>query len=189
MVAWRVRQQNVSMCSQPWSLELFQTGRNDIEAPSKTSSAYWPSSSTDTTSFSFTYSSAATAQCTSHFFDKLKLKSSKARFLLWSDYRKYLLGQIMRIHLKTEKNCHLFWEFFFCSTIMNDFTTTFTSRLNMDAKCANQQWNWISMGGCEKSFENHRSKGAHDVRTEFFWRCTEMLYKQQRFFCCFFFKQ
>ena len=58
-----------------------------------------------------------------------------------SDYRKYLPGQVIRIHLKIEENCHLFLDTF-NSVLMNDLTTTLTSRLKMDAKCANQ-WNWI----------------------------------------------
>ena len=56
----------------------------------------------------------------------------------WSDYRKYLPGQVTRNRLKIEKNCRLFWNIF-SSAIMNDLTMTFTSRLKMDAKCANQQ--------------------------------------------------
>ena len=45
----------------------------------ETSSASRPTSSTDTTSFSFSYSSAAIIFC---FFDKLKLKLRKVRFIL-----------------------------------------------------------------------------------------------------------
>ena len=32
--------------------------------------------------------------------------------------------------------------------ILNDLTMTFTSRLKMDAKCANQQCNWIKAANC-----------------------------------------
>ena len=56
----------------------------------------------------------------------------------WSDYRKYPPGQVIRIRLKIEQNCHLFLDIF-SSAIMNDSSMTFTSRLKMDAKCANQQ--------------------------------------------------
>ena len=59
-----------------------------------------------------------------------------------SDYRKSFLGQFIRICLKIEQNCRLFLDIF-SSAIMNELTMTFTSRLKMDAKCANQQWNWI----------------------------------------------
>ena len=55
-----------------------------------------------------------------------------------SDYRKYLLGQLIRIHLRIEQNCLLFLDFF-SSAIMNDLSMTFTSRLKMDAKCVYQQ--------------------------------------------------
>ena len=55
------------------SLELFQTGGTDTEAPGETSSASQPQSSTDITS------SAATIFC---FIDKLKLKTSKVFFVL-----------------------------------------------------------------------------------------------------------
>ena len=54
-----------------------------------------------------------------------------------SDYRKYLPDPVIRIHLKIEENCHLFLDTF-NSVTMNDLTTTLTSRLKMDAKCANQ---------------------------------------------------
>ena len=56
---------------QPRSLEKFQSGGTDTEAPNETSSASRPSFSTDTTSLLFAYSSAMTIFC---FFDKIKLK-------------------------------------------------------------------------------------------------------------------
>ena len=55
-----------------------------------------------------------------------------------SGYRKYLPGQFIRIRLKIEQNCRLFLDIF-SSAIMNDLSMTFTSRLKVDAKCANQQ--------------------------------------------------
>ena len=57
---------------------------------------------------------------------------------MWSDYRKYLPGQVIRIRLKIEKSCRLFWDIF-SSAVMNDLTETFTSRLKVDAKCVYQQ--------------------------------------------------
>ena len=55
-----------------------------------------------------------------------------------SDYRKYLPGQFISIRLKIEQNCHLVLDIF-SSAIMNDLTMTFTFKLKMDAKCADQQ--------------------------------------------------
>ena len=55
-----------------------------------------------------------------------------------SDYRKSLPGQFIRIRLKIEQNCRLFWGIF-SSAIMNDLFVTFTSRLKVDAKCVYQQ--------------------------------------------------
>ena len=80
LVALRVRLL-ANLHGQPWSLEVFQTGRTDTVAPQKTPSPSWASFSTDTTSFSFSYSSAAAVFC---FFDKLKLKSCKAHFVLFT---------------------------------------------------------------------------------------------------------
>ena len=54
--------------------------------------------------------------------------------IMWSDYRKSLLGDLIRICLKIEQNCRLFLDIF-NSTIMNDLFMTFTSRLKVDAKC------------------------------------------------------
>ena len=54
------------------------------------------------------------------------------------DYSKYLPGQVIRIRLKIDDNCRLFWTFL-GRAIMNDLTMTFTSWLKMDAKCDNQQ--------------------------------------------------
>ena len=77
----------------------------------------------------------------------LSLDHTKAFFslvpghTLWSDYRKYLLGQVIRISLKIEQNCCLFLDIF-SGAIMINLTMTLTSRLKMDAKCANQQRNW-----------------------------------------------
>ena len=48
------------------------------------------------------------------------------------------------IRLKIEQNCRLLW-YIFSSAIMNDLSTTFTSRLKLDAKCVYQQWNWITV--------------------------------------------
>ena len=62
----------------------------------------------------------------------------------WSDYRKSLPGQFVRIRLKIEQNCRLFWDIF-VSAIMNDLFMAFTSRLKVDAKCVYQQWNWITV--------------------------------------------
>ena len=61
-----------------------------------------------------------------------------------SDYRKSLQGEFIRIRLKTEQNCRLFWDIF-NSAIVNDLFMTFTSRLKVDAKCVYQQWNWITV--------------------------------------------
>ena len=49
-----------------------------------------------------------------------------------------------RICLKIEQNCRLFWGIFSCAT-MDDLSMIFTSRLKVDAKCAYQQWNWITV--------------------------------------------
>ena len=57
---------------------------------------------------------------------------------LWSDYRISLPGQFIRIHLKIDQKCRLFWDIF-SSAIMNDSFMTFTSRFKMDAKCVYQQ--------------------------------------------------
>ena len=66
-------------------------------------------------------------------------------FRLWSDYRKSLPGQCIRIRLNIEqKNCRLFLDVL-SSAIMNDLFVTFTSRLKVDAKCVYQQWNWITV--------------------------------------------
>ena len=56
----------------------------------------------------------------------------------WSDYRKYLPSQFIKIRLKIEQNCRLFLDIF-SSWIMNDLSMTFTSRLKVDAKCIYQQ--------------------------------------------------
>ena len=58
--------------------------------------------------------------------------------ILWSDYRKSLLGQFIRIRLYIEQNCRLFLDIF-TSAIMNDLLMTFTSRLKVDAKCVYKQ--------------------------------------------------
>ena len=50
----------------------------------------------------------------------------------WSDYRKSLPGQLIRIRLKIEQNCRLFLDIF-SGAIMNDLFMTFTSRLKVDA--------------------------------------------------------
>ena len=55
-----------------------------------------------------------------------------------SDYRKSLPGQFIRIRLKIEQNCRLFWDIF-NKAIMSDLFMTFTSRLKVDAKCVYQQ--------------------------------------------------
>ena len=57
---------------------------------------------------------------------------------LWSDYRKSLPGDFIRIRLKIEPNYGLFLDIFF-SAIMNDLFMTFISRLKVDAKCVYQQ--------------------------------------------------
>ena len=56
----------------------------------------------------------------------------------WSDYRKSLPGQFIRIRLKIEQNRRLFLDIFI-SAIMNDLFMTFTSRLKVDAKCVYRQ--------------------------------------------------
>ena len=61
-----------------------------------------------------------------------------AVFQLWSDYRKSLPGDFIRICLKIEQNCRLFLDIF-SSGIMNDLFMTFTSRLKVNAKCVYQQ--------------------------------------------------
>ena len=58
--------------------------------------------------------------------------------LHWSDYRKYLPDQFIRIRLKIEQNCRLVLDIF-SSAIMNDLFMTFTSRLKVDARCVYQQ--------------------------------------------------
>ena len=63
---------------------------------------------------------------------------------LWSDYRKYLPGQFIRIRPKKEQHCRLFLDIF-SRAIMNDLFMTFTSRLKVDAKCVYQQWNWTTL--------------------------------------------
>ena len=55
-----------------------------------------------------------------------------------SDYRKSLLSDFIRIHLKIVQNCRLFLDIF-SSAIMNDMFMTFTSGLKVDAKCVYQQ--------------------------------------------------
>ena len=62
----------------------------------------------------------------------------------WSNYRKSLPGQFIRIRLKIEQNCCLFLDIF-SSAIINDLFMTFTSRLKVDAKCVYQQWNCITV--------------------------------------------
>ena len=57
---------------------------------------------------------------------------------LWSDYRKSLPDQFIRIRLKIEQSCRLFLDSF-CSAIINDLSLAFTSRLKVDAKCVYQQ--------------------------------------------------
>ena len=50
-------------------------------------------------------------------------------------------GQVVRIRLKIvgeKKTCRLFGDILSSATL-NDLTMTFTSRLKMDAKCADQQ--------------------------------------------------
>ena len=54
--------------------------------------------------------------------------------LHWSDYRKSLPGQIIRIRLKSEQKCCLFLDIL-NSAIMNDLFMTFPSRLKVDDKC------------------------------------------------------
>ena len=56
----------------------------------------------------------------------------------WSDHRKSLPGEFIRIRLKIEQNCRLFLDVF-SSAIMNDLFMTFTFRLKVDAKCIYQQ--------------------------------------------------
>ena len=50
---------------------------------------------------------------------------------MWSDCRKYLPGQFIRIRLKIEQNCRLFFDILAVLLSM-----TFTSRLKVDAKSA-----------------------------------------------------
>ena len=45
--------------------------------------------------------------------------NTNAGFILWSDYRKSLPGQFIRIRLKIEQNCRLFLDIF-VSAIIND---------------------------------------------------------------------
>ena len=63
---------------------------------------------------------------------------------LWSDYRKSLPGDFIKIRLKIEQKCPLFLDIF-SSAIMNDLFMTFISRLKVDAKCVYQQWHWITV--------------------------------------------
>ena len=51
---------------------------------------------------------------------------------MWSDHRKYLLGQVIRIRPKIEKKLSLVLDIFI-SAIMNHLSKTFTPRLKMDA--------------------------------------------------------
>ena len=62
----------------------------------------------------------------------------------WSDYRKSLPGDFIRIRLKIEQNYRLYLDIFF-SAIINDLFITFISRIKVDAKCVYQQWNWITV--------------------------------------------
>ena len=82
-----------------------------------------------------------------HIFSVKKL-SNKNSFehlsVHWSDYRKSLPGDFIRIRLKIEQNYRLFLDIFF-SAIINDLFMTFISRLKVDAKCVYQQWNWITV--------------------------------------------
>ena len=63
---------------------------------------------------------------------------------IWSDYRKSLPGNFIRIRLKIEQNYRLYLDIFF-SAIINDLFITFISRIKVDAKCVYQQWNWITV--------------------------------------------
>ena len=60
--------------------------------------------------------------------------SQKSGITYRLDYRKSLPDDFIRIRLKIEQNCRLFWDIF-SSAIMNDLFMTFTSRLKVDAKC------------------------------------------------------
>ena len=57
---------------------------------------------------------------------------------MWSDYRKSLPGDFIRIRLKIEQNYRLYLDIFF-SAIINDLFITFISRIKVDAKCVYQQ--------------------------------------------------
>ena len=56
--------------------------------------------------------------------------------IVWSDYRKSLPDDFIRIGLKIEQNCRLFLDIFI-SAIMTDLFMTFTSGLKVDAKFVN----------------------------------------------------
>ena len=77
--SWEMHTGNNKITSSNNAVFVHVIGRSNTEAPNKTPSASQPSSPTDTTSFSFSYSSAATIFC---FFDKLKLKSTKICFII-----------------------------------------------------------------------------------------------------------
>ena len=71
------------------------------------------------------------------FTQKILFVSARSQ-LLWSDYRKSLPGDFIRIRLKIEQNYRLYLDIFF-SAIINDLFITFISRLKVDAKCVYQQ--------------------------------------------------
>ena len=75
---------------------------------------------------------------------KLTKLSARITWYSWSDYRKFLPGQFIRIRLKIEQNCRLFLDIF-SGAIMNDLFMIFTFRLKVDVKCVYQQWNWITV--------------------------------------------
>ena len=73
-----------------------------------------------------------------HFVVNKKMFCVRSDYRNRSDYRKSLLAEFIRIRLKIEQNCCLFWDIF-SSAIMYDLFMTFTSRLKVDAKCVYQQ--------------------------------------------------
>ena len=70
-------------------------------------------------------------------FTEASVMSMKLAVWYSSDYRKYLPGQFIKNRLNIDKSS-IFLDIF-SSAIINDLTITFTSRLKVEAICANQQ--------------------------------------------------
>ena len=74
-----------------------------------------------------------------------------------------LPGQVIRIRLKIETNYRLYVDIS-SGAMINDLIMTLTSGLKVDAKCANQQYNWTGVAnyfGTLPADWVHRSPRAH----------------------------